>query len=154
MPSGDLHPEDDSALGAFKDPSLLETVFPGLLADITRNLAPAAEDVRIIDIDYCVNGSAIHHLGPLEDVFVREWTPEGTLAAMTLAIGRFAKSAFAAKAADIPVLRDKLTYILDGLAVARTRTSGAKVAPSSTTSRSASCSTQGARICAPSSRRW
>ena len=64
-----------------------------------------------------MNGRAIHHLGPLEDVFIREWTAEGTLAGMTLAIGRFAKSAFAAKAADIPVLDEKLTYILDGLDV-------------------------------------
>jgi glutamate dehydrogenase len=116
-PDGDLQPQDDSALGAFKDPSLLETVFPGLPADITRNLAPAADDTRIIDIDYCVNGRAIHHLGPLEDLFIREWTPEGGLAGMALAIGRFAKSAFASKAADIPVLDGKLTYILDGLHV-------------------------------------
>ncbi len=92
---------------------------PGLPADITRNLVPAADDARIVDIDYCVNGRAIHHLGPLEDVFIREWTPEGALAGMTLAIGRFAKSAFAAKAADIPVLHDKLSYILDGLHVAK-----------------------------------
>jgi glutamate dehydrogenase len=114
---GVLQPQDDSALGAFKDPALIETVFPGLPADITRNLSPAAEDLRIIDIDYCVNGHAIHHLGPLEDVFVREWTAEGALAGMTLAIGRFAKSAFAAKAADIPVLDEKLTYIHQGLDV-------------------------------------
>jgi glutamate dehydrogenase len=116
---GQLQPQDDSALGAFKDPSLLETVFPGLPADITRNLSPAADDTRIVDIDYCVNGRAIHHLGPLEDIFVREWTADGMLAGMTLAIGRFAKSAFAAKAADIPVLHDKLTHILDGLDVAK-----------------------------------
>ena len=81
----------------------------------TSRLLPTI--ARIIDIDYCVNGRAIHHLGPLEDVFIREWTAEGTLAGMTLAIGRFAKSAFAAKAADIPVLDEKLTYILEGLDV-------------------------------------
>ena len=118
-PGGDgkLQPQEDSALGAFKDPSLLETVFPGLPADIARNLTPAPDDSRVIDIDYCVRGRAIHHLGPLEDVFVREWNADGTLAGMTLAIGRFAKSAFAAKAADIPVLDDKLAYILQGLGV-------------------------------------
>ncbi len=121
VPGGDgvLQPQDDSALGAFRDPSLLETVFPGLTADITRNLAPAVDDERIIDIDYCVNGRAIHHLGPLEDVFVREWTADGALAGMTLAIGRFAKSAFASRAADIPVLDEKLTYILEHLHVPR-----------------------------------
>ena len=116
---GAMQPQDDSALGAFRDPSLLETVFPGLPADITRNLAPPGGDDRIIDIDYCVNGRAIHHLGPLEDVFIREWTADGALSGMTLAIGRFAKSAFAAKSADIPVLDDKLTYILDGLDVSQ-----------------------------------
>lgn len=116
---GALQPQEDSALGAFKDPSLLETVFPGLPADITRNLTPAADDHRIVDIDYCVNGRAIHHLGPLEDVFIREWHADGTLAGMTLVIGRFAKSAFAAKSADIPVLAAKLHYILENLHVSR-----------------------------------
>jgi glutamate dehydrogenase len=116
---GVLHAQDGSAQGAFKDPALLETVFPGLSADIARNLAPAADDPRIVHIDYCVRGRAIHHLGPLEDVFIREWTPEGRLAGMTLFIGRFAKSAFATKAADIPVLDAKLRHMLDGLGVSR-----------------------------------
>ena len=116
---GVVQAQDGSALGAFKDPTLLETVFPGLPADITRNLAPAADDTRIVDVDYCVNGRAIHHLGPLEDVFIREWNADGTLAGMTLVIGRFAKSAFASKPADIPVLGDKLRYILANLHVSR-----------------------------------
>ncbi len=116
---GDLEPQGDASLGAFKDPALLETVFPGLPADIARNLSPAADDARVIDIDYCVRGRAIHHLGPLEDLFIREWTADGTLAGMTLVIGRFAKSAFASKAADIPGLGEKLAYILDGLGVSR-----------------------------------
>ncbi len=116
---GVLQPQEGTALGAFTDPALLETVFPGLVEDIERNLSPAADDERIIDIDYCVRGRAIHHLGTLEDVFVREWAPDGSLAGMTLAIGRFAKSAFATKSADIPVLDEKLTHILDGLGVAR-----------------------------------
>ncbi|MGI8671763.1 MAG: hypothetical protein ACR2LU_04070, partial [Luteitalea sp.] len=113
--AGRLHAQEDSALGAFKDPSLIGTVFPGLPADIERNLNPAADDARVIDIDYCLRGRAIHHLEPLEDLFIREWTPDGGLAAMTLVIGRFAKSAFAAKAEDIPLLDDKLRYIVETL---------------------------------------
>ncbi|MCC6162292.1 MAG: NAD-glutamate dehydrogenase [Acidobacteria bacterium] len=116
---GHLQPQDDSALGAFKDRSLLETVFPGLPADIARNVAPAPDDARILDIDYCVDGRAIHHRGPLEDIFIREWNADGSLAGMTLAIGRFAKSAFATRAADIPVLHDKLAYVLANLDVAK-----------------------------------
>ncbi len=116
---GVLHAQEGSALGAFKDPALLETVFPGLVEDIQRYLEPAADDTRIIDIDYCVGGRAIHHLGTLEDVFVREWARDGGLAGMTLVIGRFAKSAFATKAAAVPVLDDKLKGILNGLGVPR-----------------------------------
>ncbi len=109
---GLVQAQHDSALGAFKDQALLPIVFPGLPDDIERNLRPGPADRRIIDIDYCVRGTAIHHLEPLEDVFIREWNPDGSLAAITLLIGRFAKSAFAAKAQDVPLLDEKLAYIL------------------------------------------
>ncbi len=111
-PEGVLQPNAGSALGAFQDASLLPTVFPGLPDDIERNLNPAPSDTRIVDIDYCVRGRAIHHLEPLEDLFVREWNADGSLGAMTLVIGRFAKSAFAAKAQHIPLLGEKLDFIL------------------------------------------
>ena len=88
---------------------------PGPAEDVKRNLSPAADDERIVDIDYCINGRAIHHLEPLEDVLVREWSADGALAGMTLALGRFAKGAFTAKAADIPLLKEKLTCILEEL---------------------------------------
>ncbi len=110
---GLVQAQHDSALGAFKDPALLPIVFPGLPDDIERNLRPGPADRRIIDIDYCVRGTAIHHLEPLEDVFIREWNPDGGLEAITLLIGRFAKSAFAAKAQDVPLLDEKLAYILE-----------------------------------------
>jgi glutamate dehydrogenase len=110
---GVLRPQQESALGAFEDPSLLPTVFPGLPDDIERNLAPSEADTRIIDIDYCVRGRAIHHLEPLEDLFIREWNADGSLAAMTLVIGRFAKSAFASKAQEVPLLQEKLAFILE-----------------------------------------
>jgi glutamate dehydrogenase len=118
-PDGSLQPQQHGALGAFQDAALVPVVFPGLADDISRNLTPAESDRRIVDIDYCVRGRAIHHLEPLEDLFVREWREDGSLAAMTLIIGRFAKSAFAAKAQDIPLLRPKLDHILETIGVSR-----------------------------------
>ncbi len=112
-PDGTLQPVASSALGAFQDSSLLPTVFPGLPDDIERNLNPAETDSRIVDIDYCVRGRAIHHLEPIEDLFVREWKADGTLAAMTLVLGRFAKSAFTSRAQHIPLLSEKIAFILD-----------------------------------------
>jgi len=116
---GSIQPVADSALGAFQDLALLPTVFPGLPDDIERNLTPPESDRRIVDIDYCVRGRAIHHLEPLEDIFVREWNDDGSLAAMTLLIGRFAKSAFAAKAQHVPLLEDKLAYLLETSGLSR-----------------------------------
>src|SRR5690606_3312034 len=59
-PDGLMHAQHDSALGAFQDLALLPIVFPGLPDDIERNLTPPDSDRRIIDIDYCVRGKAIH----------------------------------------------------------------------------------------------
>ena len=110
---GALHADHDNALGAFKDPSLIPAVFPGLLARLQAHVQPADDDTRIIDIDYCVNAHAIHHLEPIDDVIVREWAPDGSLICATLLLGRIAKSAFAAKAQDMPLLGDRLAWLLD-----------------------------------------
>ncbi len=109
---GRLHPEQDNALGAFKDPSLLPTVFPGLNERIATLLEPAADDERIVDIDYCTNAHAIHHLEPIDDIMVREWAPDGSLAGALLVLGRLAKSAFATRAQDVPLLKSKLDWLL------------------------------------------
>ena len=80
-PDGVPQPEEDSALGVFTDPSLLPVVFPGLMEQEQAHIKPADDDERIIDIDYCTNAHAIHHLEPIDDIVIREWTPDGKLAA-------------------------------------------------------------------------
>jgi glutamate dehydrogenase len=109
---GQLHAAQDAALGAFRDVALLPTVFPGLDERVAAQVEPAADDDRIVDIDYCTNASAIHHLEPIDDIVVREWAADGTLAGATILLGRLAKSAFATRAQDIPLLGQKLDWLL------------------------------------------
>ena len=109
---GSLHPDQDAALGAFRDPALIATVFPGLNERLVAHIEPGADDDRIVDLDYCTNAYAIHHLEPIDDIVVREWAPDGTLAGATLLLGRLAKSAFATRAQDIPLLKSKLDELL------------------------------------------
>jgi glutamate dehydrogenase len=104
----------ESATGAFKDPDLLPVVFPGLIEEQEAHIRPADDDERIIDIDYCNNASAIHHLDPIDDIVVREWGPDGKLVEATLLLGRLAKGAFTEKAEDIPLLKEKRDWILQG----------------------------------------
>jgi glutamate dehydrogenase len=103
--------DQDSALGVFRDPDLMPVVFPGFLEEQHAHILPAPNDERIIDIDYCNNATAIHHLEPIDDVVVREWAPDGRLTRATLLLGRLAKSAFAGRALDIPLLREKLARL-------------------------------------------
>jgi glutamate dehydrogenase len=112
-PDAEAHPELESALGAFKDPALVPTVFPGLLDQQQLHIQPDETDERIIDIDYCTGASALHQLEPIDDLVIREWAPDGRLTAATLVVGRFSKSAFAARAQDIPGLKDKLSWLLE-----------------------------------------
>jgi glutamate dehydrogenase len=110
-PDGGLNPDRDTALGVFTVPDLLPVVFPGLMEEEQTHIRPTERDDRIIDIDYCNNASAIHHLEPIDDLVVREWAPDGSLARATLLLGRLAKSAFTARAQDIPLLREKLVWL-------------------------------------------
>jgi glutamate dehydrogenase len=103
---------DESAAGAFKAPELLPIVFPGLLEEVESQLVPTAADYRIVDVDYCHNAQAIYHLEPIDDIVVREWGPDGGLQEATLILGRFAAGAFAQKAEDVPLLREKLDALL------------------------------------------
>jgi glutamate dehydrogenase len=102
----------ESATGAFKDADLLPVVFPGLLEEQEAHIRASDDDERIIDVDYCNNASAIHHLDPIDDLVIREWGPDGKLVEATLLLGRLAKGAFTEKAEDIPVLREKRDWIL------------------------------------------
>ena len=102
----------ESATGVFTDPELLPVVFPGLIEEVEAHLVPSAEDHRIVDIDYCNNASAIYHLEPIDDIVIREWGPDGKLLEATLLVGRLAKGAFTQKSADIPLLKEKLDWLM------------------------------------------
>lgn len=110
---GHFLPEQESALGVFKDPTLIPVVFPGLQERLASYFDVHPEDARILDLDYPTNISAIHHLEPIDDIVVREWDAQGGLAAATVVVGRLAKSAFATRAQDIPLLREKLAWLLE-----------------------------------------
>ncbi|HSF16893.1 MAG TPA: NAD-glutamate dehydrogenase domain-containing protein [Vicinamibacteria bacterium] len=102
----------ESALGVFRDETLLPVVFPGLMDGVERTLAPWTEDERIIDIDYTSDASAIYHLEPIDDIVVREWGEEGRLERATLLLGRFSQGSFAQRAADLPLLREKQRWLI------------------------------------------
>jgi glutamate dehydrogenase len=103
----------ESAAGVFTDEALFPVVFPGLLEEVESRLRPAPDDERVVDIDYSNNAQALHHVDPLDNVIVREWSPEGQLAEATVFLGRLAKVAFTQKAADIPLLKQKHDWILE-----------------------------------------
>jgi glutamate dehydrogenase len=109
---GTLDRLDETATGAFLDEALLPVVFPGVMERVESHLQPAPGRERIVDIDYCNNGSAIYHLEPVEDIVVREWGPEGQLQGATLLLGRFARGAFAQRADRIPLLKEKHDWLL------------------------------------------
>ncbi|PYQ16701.1 MAG: hypothetical protein DMF80_03665 [Acidobacteria bacterium] len=110
---GQAHRVQETAAGVFTDPALLPVVFPGLMEEVEAHLLPKADDHRIVDIDYCNNASAIYHIEPIDDIVIREWGADGKLVEATLLVGRLAKGAFTQKAADIPILKDKLEWLLE-----------------------------------------
>jgi len=112
-PDGQPHADQTTALGVFKDPALLPVVFPGLMESQRAQLQPAQGDERVVDVDYCPNAQAIHHLEPIDDVVIREWAPDGKLLSSTLLLGRLAKGALTAKPQDVPLMREKLAWILE-----------------------------------------
>ncbi|HEY2942329.1 MAG TPA: NAD-glutamate dehydrogenase domain-containing protein [Vicinamibacteria bacterium] len=114
---GKMHRVQETAAGVFKDPALLPVVFPGLMEEVEAHLLPKADDHRIVDIDYSNNASSIYHMEPIDDIVIREWGPDGGLVEATLLVGRLAKGAFTQKAADIPILKEKLDWLLENSGV-------------------------------------
>ncbi|MCU0242307.1 MAG: NAD-glutamate dehydrogenase, partial [Vicinamibacteria bacterium] len=102
----------ESATGVFKDSALLPVVFPGLIEEVESSLVPEDTYHRIIDIDYCHNAQAIYHLEPIDDIVVREWDADGRLILATLLLGRLSLGAFAQRAGDIPLLKEKQDWLL------------------------------------------
>jgi glutamate dehydrogenase len=110
---GLLRRAQETALGVFTDPELLPVVFPGLMEEVEASILPATDDARVIDIDYCHNAEAIYHFEPIDDIVIREWAPDGSLSGATLLLGRLSQGALAARPGDIPVLREKQTWLLE-----------------------------------------
>src|SRR5262245_48867866 len=109
---GTLDRQDETATGTFLDEALLPVVFPGVMERVESHLQPAPGHERIVDIDYCNNGTAIYHLEPVEDIVVREWGADGQLQGATLLLGRFARGAVAQRADRIPLLKEKHDWLL------------------------------------------
>jgi glutamate dehydrogenase len=108
-----LDPVEETATGVFRDMTLLPVVFPGVVEDVEARLRPEPDDDRIFDIDFSRNGSAIYHIEPIDDIVVREWGPDGSLAKATVLLGRFARRAFAQRADEIPLLKAKHDWLLE-----------------------------------------
>jgi glutamate dehydrogenase len=104
---------DETASGVFTDPALLPVVFPGVTEHLESHLHPAEGDDRLLELDFCTNASAIYHLDPIEDLTIREWAEDGSLAGLTLLLGRFARGAFMQRADRIPLLREKHDWLLE-----------------------------------------
>jgi len=115
---GALEPNWSAPLGVFRDRALLPVVFPGLMDRFAAYPSPASGDERIVEIEYSPNASAIHHLEPLDVLAVRDWGADGRVESATLVIGRLAKSAFSVRPQEMPLLRDKLQWLLDNCGTA------------------------------------
>jgi len=112
-PDGTADRIEESSLGVFRDPALLPVVFPGLIEEVEGQLAPEAEDKRIIDIDYCSNASAIYHLEPIDDIIIRHWREDGRLEKATFLLGRLSQGSFTERAVDVPLIREKRRWLID-----------------------------------------
>jgi glutamate dehydrogenase len=111
-PDGVAARAQETATGVFTDPALLPVVFPGVMEEVEASILPAADDARIVDLDYCHNAQAIYHFEPIDDIVLREWGPDGTFLGATLVLGRFSQGALAIRPGDIPLLKEKQAWLL------------------------------------------
>ncbi len=114
-PDGRLQRIADSVSGVFNDPELLPVVFPGLLDEVEPRIRPTPEDSGIVSLDFCRNSTAIHHLYPLDHIVLREWDAAGNFAGASLLLGRFSRGTFVQRAERIPILREKIRWILNDI---------------------------------------
>jgi glutamate dehydrogenase len=112
-PDGAPDRQAESALGVFRDPSLLPVVFPGVMEKLESQIVPAADDRSLVEIDYCRDASAIYHLEPIDAIVIRQWTEHDNLERATLLLGRFSQGSFVQRSADVPLLREKQRWLLE-----------------------------------------
>jgi glutamate dehydrogenase len=103
----------DSVTGVFNDPELLPIIFPGMIEEVESHISPSPADSRIVGMDFCKNSYAIHHLEPIDYIILREWDATGNFAGASLLLGRFARGTFVQRADRIPILREKIRWILN-----------------------------------------
>ena len=107
----------DSVNGVFNDPEILPLVFPGLMEEVESRIQPAPNDSEIVSLDFCRNSTAIHHLYPIDYIVLREWDASGNLVGAILLLGRFSRGTFVQRPERIPILREKIQWILKDIGV-------------------------------------
>jgi len=110
---GRLHRSEDTVLGVFRDPEMLPVVFPNLVEEAESHILPAADDARIVCLDFSKNSWALHHLEPIDYVIFREWDAQGNFSGASLLLGRFSRGAYSQRSERIPILREKIQWILE-----------------------------------------
>jgi glutamate dehydrogenase len=115
---GRPHRIQDNVTGVFNDPELLPVVFPNLMDEVESHILPTPNDSRIVSLDFCKNSSAIHHLEPIDYIILRKWDAQGKFAGASVLLGRFARGAFMQRADRIPILKEKIKWILNDSGVA------------------------------------
>ncbi len=109
---GRPHRIQDSVTGVFNDPDILPIVFPNLIDEVESHILPSPADTRTISMDFCRHSSAIYHLDPIDYIIVREWNSKCEFIGAYLLLGRLSRGAFLQRASRIPVLKEKIEWIL------------------------------------------
>ena len=107
-----------------------------------RTCTPQAGDDRIVDLDFCTNATAIYHLEPIEDLTVREWGEDGTLAGSRCCSAASPAAPSRSGPTASRSSRRSTTGCSSRAGPSRAPTSGARSAPPSTTSPRPSSSTR------------
>ncbi len=109
----DLVPDESLQLGVFRDLPLMDTIFPGQVAEVEERLKKSLANAAPITVDFfntCSN--VLYHFDPIDAIAIENFNDKGETASKTLLFGRFSRGGMLQKSSNVPILREKIKKLL------------------------------------------
>ncbi|MBI5185733.1 MAG: NAD-glutamate dehydrogenase, partial [Nitrospinae bacterium] len=106
--------DEDTGLGVFRDPVLMDTVFPGQAGEleerINNNSPGHSPSIHFEYYNTC--SSVIYHFDPLDIIQVDSLNGDGETVSRTVFLGRYSRGSMFQKSSLVPILSGKIAYLL------------------------------------------
>ncbi|MDH5543792.1 MAG: NAD-glutamate dehydrogenase [Nitrospinota bacterium] len=105
---------EEKRFGVFRDHHIMNAVYPGILEELKQKITKSEDRPYMMVLDFLSNSPRIiYHSEPVDAILIRQYNENKSRMTVSILLGRFSRGGLMTKSTDIPLLRKKLTRVLE-----------------------------------------